>query len=55
MKTLDPEVIEGSDPELNNNAAGIDAGNGMSYPMLKTYTVGFKCNFLTTNVYEDGK
>lgn len=45
MKTLDPEVIEGSDPELNNNAGGIGAGNGMSYPMLKTYTVGLSVTF----------
>jgi len=45
MKTLDPEVIEGSDPELNNNAAGIGAGNGMAYPMLKTYTVGVSVTF----------
>jgi hypothetical protein len=40
MKTMDPEVIEGSDPEMN---AG--AGNGMSYPMLKTYTIGINVTF----------
>lgn len=45
MKTFDPEVIEGSDPELNNNAGGIGAGNGMAYPMLKTYTVGLSVTF----------
>ncbi|CAL1520132.1 TonB-dependent receptor [Chitinophaga sp. MM2321] len=40
MKTLDPEVIEGADPELSPGA-----GNGMSYPMLKTYTVGVSVTF----------
>jgi len=40
VKTMDPEVIEGADPEL---AAG--AGNGMSYPMLKTYTIGINVTF----------
>lgn len=40
VKTLDPEVIEGADPELS---AG--AGNGMSYPMMKTYTVGINVTF----------
>jgi hypothetical protein len=39
-RSLDPEVIEGSDPEMN---AG--AGNGMSYPMLKTYTLGINVTF----------
>lgn len=39
-RNLDPEVIEGSDPEMN---AG--AGNGMSYPMLKTYTLGINVTF----------
>jgi len=40
IKTMDPEVIEGADPEL---ASG--AGNGMSYPMLKTYTFGINVTF----------
>lgn len=40
VKTLDPEVIEGGDPEL---ASG--AGNGMAYPMMKTYTVGINVTF----------
>lgn len=40
IRTMDPEVIEGADPELS---AG--AGNGMSYPMLKTYTVGINVTF----------
>ncbi|MGV3503664.1 MAG: SusC/RagA family TonB-linked outer membrane protein [Adhaeribacter sp.] len=40
IKTMDPEVIEGADPELS---AG--AGNGMSYPMLKTYTLGLNITF----------
>jgi TonB-linked SusC/RagA family outer membrane protein len=39
-KELDPEVIEGSDPEMNPGS-----GNGMSYPMLKTYTVGINVTF----------
>lgn len=40
VRTMDPEVIEGSDPELNDGA-----GNGMSYPMLKTYTIGINVTF----------
>ncbi|MRG44793.1 SusC/RagA family TonB-linked outer membrane protein [Chitinophaga sp. SYP-B3965] len=40
VKTMDPEVIEGADPELS---AG--AGNGMSYPMMKTYTIGINVTF----------
>ncbi|HVS94880.1 MAG TPA: TonB-dependent receptor [Puia sp.] len=40
MKTLDPEVIDGSDPELNDNA-----GNGMDYPMMKSYTLGLNITF----------
>lgn len=40
MRTMDPEVIEGSDPELNSGS-----GNGMSYPMLKTYTIGINVTF----------
>ncbi|MEZ2444544.1 SusC/RagA family TonB-linked outer membrane protein [Chitinophaga sp. RCC_12] len=40
VKTMDPEVIEGSDPELNDGS-----GNGMSYPMLKTYTIGINVTF----------
>ncbi|MBB5437691.1 TonB-linked SusC/RagA family outer membrane protein [Pedobacter sp. AK017] len=34
-KNMDPENIEQADPELNKNA-----GQGMAYPMLKTYTIG---------------
>lgn len=34
-KNFDPEVIEGSDPEINSGS-----GDGFSYPMLKTYTFG---------------
>lgn len=37
---LDPEVIEGADPEMNPNS-----GNGMAYPMLKTYTLGINVTF----------
>ncbi|RFS20144.1 TonB-dependent receptor [Chitinophaga silvatica] len=40
MRTVDPEVIEGADPELSKGA-----GNGMAYPMLKTYTVGINLTF----------
>ncbi len=39
-KDFDPEVIEGSDPEVN---AG--QGDGFSYPMLKTYTLGINLTF----------
>lgn len=34
-KDFDPEVIEGSDPEINGGQ-----GDGFSYPMPKTYTFG---------------
>ena len=34
-KNFDPEVIEGSDPEINSGG-----GDGFSYPMQKSYTVG---------------
>ncbi len=34
-KNYDPEVIDGSDPEVNPNS-----GNGYSYPMLKSYSFG---------------
>lgn len=37
---FDPEVIYGSDPEVN---AG--SGNGYAYPMLKSYTVGANITF----------
>ena len=37
---FDPEVIEGSDPEVNANA-----GNGYAYPMLKSYSVGLNLTF----------
>ncbi|PUZ28687.1 SusC/RagA family protein [Chitinophaga parva] len=40
VRTMDPEVIEGADPELSKGA-----GNGMDYPMLKTYTVGMSITF----------
>ena len=39
-KNLDPEVIEGADPEMN-----VNSGNGMAYPMLKTYTLGINVTF----------
>lgn len=39
-KDFDPEVIEGSDPEVANGQ-----GDGFSYPMLKTYTVGLNLTF----------
>ena len=41
IKTMDPEVIEGADPDLG--AGG--NGNGMSYPMLKTFTIGINVTF----------
>ncbi|HTE23041.1 SusC/RagA family TonB-linked outer membrane protein [Flavitalea sp.] len=37
---FDPEVIDGSDPEVNANA-----GNGYAYPMLKSYSVGVNLTF----------
>ncbi|MES3016813.1 MAG: TonB-dependent receptor [Bacteroidota bacterium] len=39
-KNFDPEVIDGSDPEINS--AG---GDGFSYPMEKTFTVGLNVSF----------
>ncbi|WP_121357630.1 SusC/RagA family TonB-linked outer membrane protein [Flavisolibacter nicotianae] len=39
-KNFDPEVIEGSDPEINGGG-----GDGFSYPMQKTYTLGASINF----------
>lgn len=40
LKTMDPEVIDGSDPELAGNR-----GNGMRYPMLKTFSLGLDITF----------
>ena len=40
IKTMDPEVVDGSDPELTTGS-----GNGMDYPMLKTYTLGINITF----------
>lgn len=34
-RDIDPEVIDGSDPEIRS-----DMGDGAAYPMLKTFTVG---------------
>jgi TonB-linked SusC/RagA family outer membrane protein len=39
-KDIDPEVIEGSDPEIRS-----DMGQGAAYPMLKTYTFGLNFTF----------
>ncbi|MGZ3860164.1 MAG: SusC/RagA family TonB-linked outer membrane protein [Flavisolibacter sp.] len=39
-KNFDPEVIEGSDPEINSGG-----GDGFSYPMQKTFTLGASINF----------
>lgn len=39
-KNFDPEVIEGSDPEINANG-----GDGFSYPMQKSYTAGVSISF----------
>jgi hypothetical protein len=42
-KNFDPEVIDGSDPELT--AAGVNGGDGFLYPMQKSYTVGLNVTF----------
>jgi TonB-linked SusC/RagA family outer membrane protein len=39
-KNFDPEVIEGSDPEINSGG-----GDGFSYPMQKTFTLGLNIGF----------
>jgi TonB-linked SusC/RagA family outer membrane protein len=39
---FDPEVINGSDPEVN---PGVNIGNGYLYPMLKSYTLGLNLTF----------
>ena len=39
-RNFDPEVIEGSDPEVNSGG-----GDGFSYPMEKTFTVGLNVSF----------
>ena len=39
-KDIDPEVIEGSDPEIRS-----DMGDGARYPMLKSYTFGVNVVF----------
>lgn len=39
-KNMDPDVTDGADPELNANS-----GNGMRYPMLKTFTLGVNITF----------
>jgi len=39
-ENFDPEVINGSDPEVN-----VNAGNGYAYPMLKSYSVGINITF----------
>ncbi|OQP52658.1 hypothetical protein A4H97_25400 [Niastella yeongjuensis] len=39
-KNFDPEVIEKSDPEINDGG-----GDGFSYPMEKTYSFGLNINF----------
>lgn len=39
-RDIDPEVIEGSDPEIRS-----DMGQGAAYPMLKTFTLGFNFTF----------
>jgi TonB-linked SusC/RagA family outer membrane protein len=41
-QNYDPEVINGSDPEVN--PAG-NIGNGYLYPMLKSYTLGINLTF----------
>jgi len=39
-RNFDPEVIEGSDPEINPGG-----GDGFSYPMEKTFSAGLSINF----------
>ncbi len=39
-RNFDPEVIEGSDPEVNANG-----GDGFSYPMQKSFTAGVNISF----------
>ena len=39
-RNYDPEVINGSDPEVNGSE-----GNGYAYPMLKTFTFGINATF----------
>lgn len=39
-KNFDPEVIEGSDPEVNSSG-----GDGFSYPMLKSFSFGINLGF----------
>jgi TonB-linked SusC/RagA family outer membrane protein len=39
-RNFDPEVIEGSDPEINPGG-----GDGFSYPMEKTYSFGISVDF----------
>jgi len=39
-RNFDPEVLDGSDPEINGNG-----GDGFLYPMEKTYTLGVNVTF----------
>jgi hypothetical protein len=39
-RNFDPEVLDGSDPEVNSGG-----GDGFSYPMQKTYTLGVNVSF----------
>lgn len=44
--TIDPEVIEAGDEDTNNHAKGYNGmGEGYSYPMLKTFTLGINLSF----------
>ena len=44
---FDPEVIESGDSDFaNSTTSGLNGtGNGFSYPMLKTFTLGFNLSF----------
>lgn len=42
-KNFDPEVIEAGDSDYYNTAGG--AGDGYSYPMMKSYTLGINLTF----------
>jgi len=40
VKTMDPELIEGADPDFSSGA-----GDGMDYPMMKSVTIGINVTF----------
>ena len=42
-KNFDPEVIEAGDSDYYNDKGG--AGDGYSYPMMKSFTFGINVTF----------